>query len=213
MVEYVKYEEEVHKLRKRRNSIVQINSYVLILIIINLVFFIAQYVIPGFQDFLILDTNNAFERPWTLLTTMFLHANFTHILFNMYALLLFGSMLERKIGAKKFIVSYLMIGLIVSFAAVFIYPGKVLGASGAVMGVIGMLIMIMPNLQLLFFFVVPIRLWVAGIVWFILDLFGAFSPTSGVANLAHIIGMLLGLAYGYYLINRNQRKTIKFSLR
>ncbi|MCH7973778.1 MAG: rhomboid family intramembrane serine protease [Bacteroidetes bacterium] len=179
------------------------------LIGINLLFFILQVVLgDGFTQVFVLIGKDVFTRPWILLTSMFLHGGFNHIFFNMYALFLFGPMLEHRIGAKRFLIVYLGSGLIAGFLASFVYPAA-LGASGAIMGMIGALIIVMPHLRLLFFFFIPMPLWIAGIVWAFLDAIGVFYP-SGVGNVAHLVGMGAGLLYGLHLKQKKQQYDVTF---
>ena len=179
------------------------------LIGVNLLFFILQVVLgDGFTQAFVLIGKDVFTRPWILLTSMFMHGGFNHIFFNMYALFLFGPMLEHRIGAKRFLIVYLGSGLIAGFLSSFVYTAA-LGASGAIMGMIGALIIVMPHLRLLFFFFIPMPLWIAGIVWALLDTFGVFYP-SGVGNVAHLVGMGAGLLYGLHLKEKKQKFEVKF---
>ncbi|MBW2981486.1 rhomboid family intramembrane serine protease [Candidatus Woesearchaeota archaeon] len=185
-------------------------NIVISLIAVNIIIFILQMILGiNFTEAFMLISADIFKRPWILLTSMFLHGDLNHLLFNMYALFLFGILLEQKIGAKKFAFIYFLTGIIAAFMAGFFYP-RALGASGAVMGIIGALIILMPNLRLLFLFAVPMPLWVAGIIWILIDLLGIFVP-SGIANIAHLAGIGSGLLIGLYF--KRQRKVYqkKFS--
>ncbi len=188
----------------------KLRNVVLPLILANVIMFILQIVLGrNFTELFLLISNDIFTRPWILLTSMFLHGGLNHLFFNMYGLFLFGILLEQKIGAKRFIFIYLATGIIAAFVSSFFYP-RALGASGAIMGIIGALIILMPNLRLLFLFAIPMPLWIAGIVWALFDFFGIFMP-SGIANIAHLVGMGTGLLIGLYL--KKQRKDFqrKFS--
>ena len=193
----------------------EIRSVVMPLIVLNAAGFMLELLefkfilLAGFTNSFILVSSDIYSRPWILLTSMFLHAGINHILFNMYALLIFGPLLEQKIGPKKFLFIYLFSGIFAAFLSSFFYE-RALGASGAIMGIIGALIILMPDLRLLLFFVVPMPLWVAGIIYAAIDLFGVFFP-SGVGNIAHIIGIACGLLYGLYLKKQSVRFYKKFS--
>jgi len=179
------------------------------LIIANLAFFALQLFLgDAFTRAFILDSSAIFSRPWILLTSMFLHGNPSHLLFNMYALFLFGSLVEQRIGPKRFIAVYLGAGVAAAFLSSFFYRFA-LGASGAIMAITGLLIILMPNLRLLLFFVVPMPLWVAGIIYALMDVFGIFFP-SGVGNIAHLAGLGFGLLYGLHLRKEKKKFHSKF---
>tara|TARA_Y100000310_G_scaffold73553_1_gene69646 strand:+ start:1330 stop:1962 length:633 start_codon:yes stop_codon:yes gene_type:complete len=187
-----------------------IKKVVIPLVIANLVVFILQIVLGNkFTQAFMLISSDVLTRPWILFTSMFLHGSANHILFNMYGLFMFGQFLEQKIGPKRFLAVYLASGIVASFLAQFFYPAA-LGASGAIMGMLGALIILMPNLRLLFLFFIPMPLWVAGIVWAFLDTFGIFFP-SGVGNIAHLVGLGAGLLFGLYFKKQKTEYLKKFS--
>ena len=126
----------------------------------------------------------------------------------MYTLLIFGPLLEQRIGVKRFLLVYLASGIVAGILSSFFYQ-RALGASAAIMGMIGVLIILMPGLRLLLFFVVPMPLWLVGILYAMLDIFGIFYP-SGVGNIAHLTGMAIGLAYGLYLKKEKRKFDRKF---
>jgi membrane associated rhomboid family serine protease len=173
------------------------------LIAINVAMFILQQIIPKMTDALLLDASMVWHKPWLLLTSMFLHADITHLLFNMYSLLIFGMLVEQRIGSNRFLGAYLISGIIAGAGATFFYP-RALGASGAIMSLLGLTIILMPDLKVLFFFVVPMTMRTAGIIFAAIDVIFIFIPT-GVANIAHLIGLACGLAYGYYLMKRKSK--------
>lgn len=187
-----------------------LKSVVLPLVMINIGMFIAELILgTSFITSFMLISKDLFSRPWILLTSMFLHADVNHIFFNMYGLFIFGPLLEQRIGPERFLFIYMFSGLVAGFLASFFYPAA-LGASGAIMGMLGVLIILMPELRLLFFFVIPMPLWMAGIVWTIIDTFGIFVP-SGVANVAHLAGMAMGLLFGVYLKLVKKKYVRRFS--
>lgn len=175
----------------------EIKSAIMPLLAVNLIFFILQISVKNFTESFILIGGDVFSRPWILLTSMFLHGGVYHLLINMYVLSMFGNILEQRIGTKRFVLLYFSSGLLASFLSSFFYA-RALGASGAIYGVIGALIIIMPELQLLFFFLIPTPLWLVGIIYILIDVFGVFFP-SGTGNIAHLIGIAFGLVYGLYL--------------
>lgn len=180
----------------------QLKYVALSLIAINVAMFILQQIIPGMTEALLLNASDVWQRPWILLTSMFLHADITHLVFNMYALLIFGTLVESRIGSNRFLGAYIVSGIIAAAGATLFYP-KALGASGAIMSLLGLTIILMPDLKVLFFFVIPMTMRTAGIIFALIDIIFIFIPT-GVANIAHLIGLACGLAYGYYLLRRKR---------
>jgi membrane associated rhomboid family serine protease len=195
-----------------------LRSAILPLIILNVIIFVLQKFIPGLTELFMLISHDIFSRPWILITSMFLHANSAHLLFNMYALLIFGPLIEQRIGIRRFLGIYFSSGivaaLVFSLFQLFILkiPGAAVGASGGMMGVIGMTIMLLPDLRVLFFFVVPMSMRTAGIVIAVIDLIGVFGiGIPGIANIAHLGGLICGVFYGFHLIKQREKFTEKFT--
>ena len=184
-------------------------SAILPIIGINVVFFLMQTFVAGFEGRLILVGSDVFLRPWILLTSMFLHGGFYHIFVNMYMLLIFGSILEQRIGTKRFLQVYFASGIVAGFIASFFYESA-LGASGAIMGIMGALVLLIPNMQLLFFFIIPVPMWLAGIIYLLMDTLGVLFP-SGVGNIAHIAGMAVGFIYAMKLKGKAEKFSKEFS--
>lgn len=166
------------------------------LILINAVIWLIG---PALLEDLILPGGEfALKEPWRFLTAAFSHAGFTHLFFNLFGLYMFGSISARILGGKKFCSLYLTAGIL---GNVFWYlfnignPGAaVLGASGAVVGVIMATAMMMPDIQVfMLFFPVPIKLKTMAIVYAILEILMAGSGgTGGIAYLAHVGGLIGG---------------------
>lgn len=181
------------------------------IILVNIVMFVLQFAVKGFTDMFLLVSADVLSRPWILLTSMFLHASPAHLFMNMYVLLMFGSLVEQRIGSKRFILIYFASGLLASLSAVFFYNAA-LGASGAVMGILGVTIMLMPDLKVLFLFVIPMSLRTAGVIFVAIDVLGAFGiGLPGIANIAHIAGLAAGFAYGFYLLRKKKSFAERFT--
>ena len=129
-----------------------------------------------------------------------------HLFYNMFALGLFGIILENIIGSKKFLTIYFAGGLIAGVAATLFYPAA-LGASGAIMAVMGCLAVLRPSMKV-YVWMVPMPMAVAALVWIGGDVIGLFAP-SGIANAAHLGGMFFGLVAGLYFRNYYKEKTIR----
>ena len=157
--------------------------------------FVMQKLIPGFTDFFILDTKLAFFRPWALLSAIFLHSSIPHLFYNLFALALFGSILEHIIGTKKFLILFFISGLAASIASIPFYT-RVLGASGAIFSILGMLAILRPKMMV-WVYSVPMPMILALLVWAAGDVLGIFVPTN-TANIAHLSGLFVGVAAGLY---------------
>ncbi|MGB9181479.1 MAG: rhomboid family intramembrane serine protease [Pyrinomonadaceae bacterium] len=161
--------------------------------------------IPGLQP-------TPFTVYITLLTSMFMHGGIAHILGNMLFLWIFGDNLEDRLGHVKYLIFYLLTGIIASLAHVFTTvalsnnPGSLLipslGASGAISGVLGGYILLYPHRRVrafLFNILTEVPAWVAVGMWFAfqlisgLGILGSGSQEGGVAYAAHIGGFIAGL--------------------
>lgn len=166
--------------------------------------YLLQLFIPGFTNFFLLNSNSWTEI-WRFVTSIFLHGGVAHIFYNGFALLLFGSILEKIIGGKKFLFVFFVSGILANLISVNFYPSS-LGASGAIFGVIGTLIVVRP-LLVVWAFGLPMPIFVAGIIWAVGDIIGLFVP-SGIANVAHLSGMAFGLIMGL-LFKKKKIRTVK----
>lgn len=193
----------IHKHQNQKSF--RLKNVTMSLIVINIVMFILQSLFPIITDTLKLVPAQIISQPWTLCTSMFLHGNLTHLFFNMYALLLFGGLIERMIGSKRFLGIYIGAGLFASviftvFQHTFGNPLiGALGASGAIMAVLGLVIVLLPNMKVLFFFIIPMNMRTAGIIFALIDIVGLFGVSTGIAHSAHLGGLLCGLLYALYL--------------
>ena len=145
-------------------------------------------------------------RWWQPVTHMFMHGGFWHLFMNMYTLYIFGSVVERMIGSRKFTILYLISGL--GAAAVHLLvmtwmrgaAAPMLGASGAVYGVLIAYAMIFPNSRISLIFP-PISLnakWMV-IIFAVLSLVvGVTGTAEGVAHFAHLGGMIFGFLVVYF---------------
>jgi membrane associated rhomboid family serine protease len=142
---------------------------------------------------------------FTLLISMFMHGGIAHLLGNMWFLYIFGDNVEDDLGHGRYLIFYLLTGILASLAHVLMNrtgPGALipsLGASGAISGVLGAYIMLHPRRRVtvfLFRFVTDVPAYVAVGIWFLFQLvsglFGG-SSESGVAYAAHIGGFVAGV--------------------
>jgi membrane associated rhomboid family serine protease len=173
--------------------------YAVKIAIICVVVWILQQFIPSLTDDFALVSSEVFSKPWTLITYIFLHGGFDHLFFNMFALVLFGSLLERVIGERKFLITFIVSGIIAGIGSVIFYSSSI-GASGAIYGIIGTLVILRPTAPVFVGFMVPLPMIVAVIVWTAGDLIGIFTPSGNIAYAAHLFGLAFGLTCGIYLM-------------
>jgi len=165
------------------------------LIGLNLVIFIITLIRPEARYFLGLTPAYLWQQPWTIISSMFVHASFGHILINMISLYFLGSFLLRAIGERSFLIVYLLGGLAGNILFAVIPPSlKIgMGASGAIFALGGALAIIATKVPVIIFPIPrPMPLWVAIMIFFFLS----FLP--GIAWEAHLGGLLVGLAAGFY---------------
>ena len=134
-------------------------------------------------------------------TYMFVHGSFNHLLFNMLSLFIFGAMVEKRIGSKEFLLFYLLTGLfsgIVSFISYYFAGTNVIlvGASGAIYGVLLMFAVFYPYSVIFVFGLIPIRAPILVILYAIIELSShVFGRGGNVAHLTHLSGLVFGYLY------------------
>ena len=153
---------------------------------------------------------------WQPLTYMFMHANFSHLFFNMFAVMMFGPALEERWGGKRFLIYYLITGLGAAIVQESVWALQLqpilntvsptmatalanrvvtIGASGAVFGILLAFGWLFPDVRMFILFIpIPIRARVLVLIYALIELFAGLAPTSGdnVAHFAHLGGMLFG---------------------
>ena len=150
----------------------------------------------------------AFE-PWQIVTYSFLHASLPHLLFNMFALFMFGGELERVFGARRYfnlylasVISAALVQLAFS-ALASVEPYPTVGASGGIFGLLLAFAMVFPQRTILLLFPpIPMPAWLFVVLYGALELFlGVTGTQEGVAHFAHLGGML-----GGWLVLRRRRR-------
>jgi membrane associated rhomboid family serine protease len=142
-----------------------------------------------------------------VVTSMFLHGSWMHLLGNMWFLWLFGNNVEDSMSRPRFAVFYLICGLAAALSQVFVEPGSAIpmvGASGAISGVMGAYLVLYPRVRVFtmvplgfFFTSIALPAWAMLIYWILLQVLGGFSRVGaeggGVAFWAHVGGFLAGV--------------------
>lgn len=161
-----------------------------------------------YYDFALIPARfSAGEVPQTLVTSMFLHAGWMHLIGNMLFLFIFGDNIEDEMGHAPFLAFYLASGLaagLLQYATEPLSQIPVVGASGAIAGVMGAYLLLFPRARVdIFIFlifiirIIPIPAWVMLGLWFAMQFFGGLSAdpdTGGTAYWAHAGGFIAGLA-------------------
>jgi membrane associated rhomboid family serine protease len=161
--------------------------------------------------------------PVTLVSAMFLHGSWSHVIGNMWYLWIFGDNVEDRLGHGRFIVFYLLCGVVASFGQIVLDPGSTLpmiGASGAIAGVMGAYFVLYPQSRVLtlipliiFWEIVELPAIMLLGFWFLMQLFsaGAIAVTAttgggsgGVAFMAHVAGFVVGMI-GVLVFRKKQR--------
>ncbi len=136
---------------------------------------------------------------WQLVTYMFLHGSFFHILLNMLALWMFGSEIEYLWGSKRFLQYYFITGIGAALTNTIVQPHSmvpIIGASGAIYGLLLAYGMYFPDRRIYLYFLIPIQAKYFVIIFGGLELLEAFSRSrDGVAHIAHLGGLLFGFIY------------------
>jgi len=206
-------------------------SAVWLIIAISFVFFLVEIILlainPDFVKYFAISASNFLSGnyPWTILTHIFAHGGVFHLFVNMFALFSLGTLAEKIIGRKRFIWFYLISGIFAGVLSVLLsgffgfgFWEKVfgspevymLGASGAIFGVAGVVVALLPRIRFSIIFIpffslpgyimiplVLVIMWIASV--------GAGLP---IGNVAHFGGFLAGLAYGFYLRTKYKRKVM-----
>lgn len=172
------------------------------ILIANLAVFLLQAVVGDELIYLFGLTPAAIWREfpiWQPLTYMFLHGGLSHIFFNMLMLWMFGGTLESNWGTKYFLRYYFITGVGAGIASVLLTPGldiPIVGASGAIFGLLAAYGLLFPNSQIYIYGLFPIKAKVLVIICAVISFMGSVSPgMSPIAHLAHLSGMLIGVFY------------------
>ena len=207
-------------------NIIIINAFMLILTMINREFML--------QRFALFYPASPFFKPWQIVSHIFMHGNFGHLLFNMYALWMFGSVLEQLWGPKKFLLYYLVTGL----GAAALHMGvqwieasslvskinengveamqaltryrmlmntPTVGASGAVYGILLAYGMLFPNNELrIIFLPIALKAKYFVIIFAVIELVLGLVGGGNIAHFAHLGGMIFGFILVRYWRKRNR---------
>lgn len=196
--DYMRARPTIGGYRRYRNYLRDLDP-VWVIIILNLLVFIASIIFPGIVLLFGLRTAGFLSHPWTILTSMFTHYEMWHIISNMLTFYFFGRFLIALVGQPRFLLVYLVGGIVGNiFYMLLASPFSIaIGASGAIYALGGALVVLRPQQKVLLYFFVPIPLWVAVIGGFLI-------LWQGVAWQAHLGGLVFGLVAGYWFKKRGR---------
>lgn len=206
--------------KPKRNSILNLSVTMQILLVNVFLFIIFEIlllmkVIP--LDYIAINPSNILQGKfvWTFLTSMFMHAGIFHLFVNMLSLVFVGSLIEKLIGKKRYIYFYLAAGVFSSLLFVITsyffgidLTSYAVGASGALFGLIGLLMILTPNLPVYMMFIpIPVKMkyaapFMLGLLWII-----SLAGNVPIGNIAHLGGLIAGIVYGIFLLKKFPRKT------
>ena len=196
-------------------TLIMLNVFAFVLFLILLVLFKDKPEL--LYDYIALKPINIIHGKyvWTFLTSMFMHGGLFHLFANMLSLIFIGSLVEKILGRKRYLYFYLASGLaaglfFVLSSLVFVSDLNTfaVGASGALFGLVGLLVLLTPNLSVYLMFIpIPIKMKYAGpgmlaLLWLI-----SIAGDIPIGNTAHFGGLIVGIFYGVYLKSKYKRKT------
>ncbi len=179
------------------------NASIIIVVANIIVFFISNYVYPYLNYMMAMMPLRILSEPsscYTFVTYMFVHGSISHLFSNMLGLLIFRTILERRIGSKEFLLYYFLCGTlagVLSFLFYFMsgqYFVFLIGASGALYAVMLLFAIFFPNAVVFVFGLIPMRALTLVIVYFVMEFASSFI-SDGISHVTHLFGLLVGLLY------------------
>lgn len=182
-------------------------TVVLYLIVANCAAFVVQNMVPGLTQELAYVPVLALTRPWTAVTSMFMHGDVMHLFFNMLGLYFFGSAVEGRLGSRRFATLYFVSGFSGALASTMLPTTAIIGASAGVFGVMLAFAKFWPDTPIYIWAVFPVPARVLITFTTLLALFSGFSGArDGIAHFAH----LGGYAGAWLYLRRIDRVSTRF---
>lgn len=184
------------------------------IIIANSVLFLFRLIFPQVTPFLGLTPSNIIPMVWQPFTYLFMHGDLFHILINMLVLWMFGTELETLWGRKEFLKYYFIVGIgagLIWLLFNLTHPYAVLiGASGAIYGILLAYGLMFPNRTIYLYFLFPVKVKYFVLFLGVLAFISSWQPNGNISHLTHLSGMIIGYVY----LNRNTRwKQLRLALR
>lgn len=137
---------------------------------------------------------------WTLITSIFFHGNVVHLAVNMMALFFFGRALESRINGHRLLAIFFLSGIVGNLTSLLFYSSStpLIGASGAIFGVMGAAMLIKPFEFIIYPYIIPVPIALVGIFYTIYTAISFISGGDGqIAYAAHLGGLVVGLLFGF----------------
>ena len=181
------------------------------LLVANIGVFFLEYMSPGIVQWLEFIPADVFRAPWTVFTYMFAHAGIMHLFWNMLGLFIFGPRVEARMGSNHFITLYLVSGL-AGAALSFVTPySQIVGASGALFGVMLAFARFWPRDQILVWGIFPVEARVLVIIYTLIELWSGLGGfNAGIAHFTHLGGFVGAYLYLVWLEKRGERRVQRF---
>lgn len=178
---------------------------VLWIIAINIIFFCFTTLFPNLKTVLALNVYylifHDIKMVWQPVTYMFTHGSFIHLFFNMLVLYQIGTVVERAIGSKEFLIFYFVTGILSGLLSLLVYllTGRwavfLLGASGAIYALLLAYAVLFPKAKLYIWGIIPVNAPLLVIVYALIEFLSGLDGSSGTAHSAHLFGILVAWLY------------------
>jgi len=177
-------------------------TWILILlniIVFELVFSMPEDLMQATFDLLAFSSPYFFQI-WRWFTSLFLHASASHLFFNMLGLYFFGRVLEEELKPKRFVLIYFLSGIAGSLAYGITSANPVVGASGCIFGLMGFAMLTKPK-KMINLYIFPLPLGVIAIIYAVIETMLVYfgEMVSGVAHIAHVAGMFVGVLFAFWI--------------
>jgi len=174
-----------------------------VIIGINIAMFLLTMIMPRLQIILGLSVVGTigYHWWWQVVTYMFIHGGYSHIIFNMLGLFFFGVMVEKALGSKEFLLLYFLCGTLdglVSLAVYYFtgqYTAFLIGASGALYSVLLVYAVIYPRSVISIWGIIPVPAPILVIAYAVIELFSQFFVSDNIAHLTHLTGFAIAWIY------------------
>jgi membrane associated rhomboid family serine protease len=140
------------------------------------------------------------EHPYVLITSIFMHGGFDHLIANIFVLFFFGIAVEKELGKLKYLAIFFLGAFAGDFLSLLVYPFDTIaiGASAGIFALIGVGMLVKPLDLSLYPLIIPVPLALLGIAYIIFNVYEFIAmPTSNISYIAHFGGLAVGLAFGF----------------